>query len=436
MIANMQCEIFPQGESYISKKEQIHIFNEKDSQKNAVRNFNEKIKEDIINHDFYVIGIDRGIKQLATLCVLDKQGKIQGDFEIYTRHFDNVKKEWVHKFLKKDGILDLSNLRVETTITGERVLVDLSSIKTKDAEGNLTKDNLQTIKLKQLSYIRKLQYKMQYDEENVIRFINKNTTEEQIRNNIGNLITPYKEGAKFADLPIDTFKNMFERYKECCDKNDENGKKELYELDAADKLKSGIVANMVGVIVFLLEKYDYKVFISLENLCRAYHCATNGMNRQCIASSFQDPEIDFKEQENLVLAGVGTYRFFEMQLLKKLFKIQTGTKVENFVPAFRSVDNYEKIIRSDKKTDDAEYTNYPFGIVSFVDPKNTSKKCPECGSVLVSRVNNVIKCKECKYSTANSNNNSHLGFIKNGDDNGAYHIAQKTFINLTKQQSK
>lgn len=427
MIANMQCEIMPQNGDYVSRREQTDIFNDKEKQTDYVNEFNRCIS---IGNDYRIIGIDRGIKQLATLCVLNSKGEIQGDFEIYTRTFNKEKKLWEHASLRKDGILDLSNLRVETTIDGKKVLVDLSAIETNKGE------NLQTVKLKQLAYIRKLQYQMQYAEERVLTFIEHNPTEADIEKNIGGLITPYKEGPQYADLPTKQIKDMLEQFKTLCDEKRDKEKRELCELDAAENLKSGIVANMVGVVAYLVEKYDYKVYVSLENLCRAYRFATDGLNGQTLPSTSQDPDVDFKEQENLVLAGVGTYRFFEMQLLKKLFKMQQNEKIINLVPAFRSVDNYEKLVKCDKENGD-KYVNYPFGIVRFVDPKNTSHRCPNCGSTKVSRRNNVITCNDCGFSTANhSTGTSHLKFITNGDDNGAYHIAKKTFENFQKRKAK
>lgn len=427
MIGGFQCEIVPQSDDFISKKEQIEVFNDKNAQEQKVSDFNGKIN---LGNDYFVIGIDRGIKQLATLCVLNGKDEIQGDFEIYTRTFDDVKKQWIHLLSYKTGILDLSNMRVETTVEDKKVLVDLSSIKTKDENGNYAKENLQTVKLKQLAYIRKLQYQMQYAEERVLKFIGHSPAEADIEKNIGDLITPYKEGSQYADLPTKQIKDMLEQFKTLCNEKRDKEKRELCELDAAENLKSGVVANMVGVVAYLVEKYEYKVYISLENLCRAYRFATDGLNGQTIPSTSQDPSVNFKEQENLVLAGVGTYRFFEMQLLKKLFKMQQDEKIINLVPAFRSVDNYEKLVKCDKENGD-KYVNYPFGIVRFVDPKNTSHRCPNCRSTDVSRVNNVITCRNCRFTTSNSGTeSSHLRFIKNGDDNGAYHIALKTKENL------
>ena len=467
MIANIQCEIMPQMSqtSVKTKKEQIEKFNNKESQKKTVKNFNDKVKENIGNdfNVFYVFGIDRGIKQLATLCILDNKGIIQGDFKIYKREFDKYKKQWIHSQIRTDNILDLSNIRVETTIEGKKVLVDLSKILVHDKNNpGENKKNQQTIKLKQLAYIRKLQYQMQYNSEKVKNFINsfEMTKNESGRNEFKNfetkiiekikeseLISPYKQGPKYSDLPIEKFKQMLENFKYYDDNKLDKEKQKLCELDVADKLKSGIVANMVGVIVYLLEldKYRNKTYISLENLNRAYHFSKDGITGQTIPSTYQDPEVDFKEQENLVLAGVGTYQFFEIQLLKKLFKIQRENKIVNLVPAFRSVANYEQIIERNKESDKDEYKNYPFGIVQFVDPKNTSKKCPWCGATKeFSRVSkDFIKCQNCNFSTIENKKHDidnkqnkeglNLHFIENGDQNGAYHIALKTLKNIKKQ---
>jgi len=43
------------------------------------------------------------------------------------------------------------------------------------------------------------------------------------------------------------------------------------ELDASEELKRGVVANMIGVICYLMKKYHYKVKIVLENLSNAWY---------------------------------------------------------------------------------------------------------------------------------------------------------------------
>ena len=60
-------------------------------------------------------------------------------------------------------------------------------------------------------------------------------------------------------------------------KEDEEGREKnkrkmdkLVQLEPVDNLKNGVVANMVGVIAFLLEKYNYQVYISLEDLSKPF----------------------------------------------------------------------------------------------------------------------------------------------------------------------
>lgn len=451
LIAHLMCEIIPESGEYISRKEQIRIFNDKDEQKLQVDKFNAKIKP---SDEFYVLGIDRGLKQLATMCVLNQAGQIQGGYEIYSRFFDKDKKEWSHRLLEKRAILDLSNLRVETTIKGEKVLVDLASIKVKDEYGDYTKDNQQKIKLKQLAYIRKLQFQMQHEPEKTLKFIKQYSTPEAVEKNISELITPYKEGSHYADLDRNKVFDMLNQFLQFTKEKNEQSIKELIELESTEELKSGVVANMVGVIAFFMEKYHYNAYISLENLCRAFGFAKDGLNGKLLVSTNVDNTVDFKDQENLALAGLGTYHYFEMQLLKKLFRIQTQNEIFHLVPAFRSVDNYETIRKLSKITKDSEYACKPFGVVHFVDPMFTSKRCSVCESTKVQRLtkqNDIIVCKNCGFKTkwdaiATTQNKEllhkykkedlNLEFIHNGDDNGAYHIAIKTLANLNKAKTQ
>jgi hypothetical protein len=126
-------------------------------------------------------------------------------------------------------------------------------------------------------------------------------------------------------------------------------------------------------------------------------------------------------------------QFFEVQLLRKLFKIQVDKNL-HLIPAFRSVANYEKIVRRDKQNNGEEFVNYPFGIVNFVDPKFTSKRCPKCGKTNVTRKENIVTCKEnnCGFQTkeGNSAETNNIHFITDGDQNGAYHIAKKVLKQL------
>lgn len=362
------CDYIPKSSNYISSREQIENYKDDKKQENAVKkfhdklqgkteeellkarlkesNFNFKIKENKKNskdpkqkEEFYVFGIDRGQKELATLCVIDQDKKIIGDFDIYTRYFNTDTKEWNHKFLEKRHILDLSNLRVETTVNidgkpkREKVLVDLSEVKVKDKKGKYTKSDKMQIKMQQLAYIRMLQFEMQTNPETVLEWYKNNNTREDVINNFVDKPNGEKGltrfyGAEVDDLkytlPVDKILDMLKTFKKLKDKEveGEDVKKELdqlVQLEPVDNLKSGVVANMVGVISHLLEKFDYNVYISLEDLSNPFDDnITGGIGGVPIkVNKGEGRRVDVEKY-----AGLGLYNFFEMQLLKKLFRIQ------------------------------------------------------------------------------------------------------------------
>ena len=441
-VCAFNAHIVPQNVEFINLKKQIEDFNDEDVQKKNVAEFNKKVNQALWDKEYVVIGMDRGLKQLATLCVLDKRGKILGDFEIYKKEFVSTQNRsdsyWKHTLVETRHILDLSNLRVETTVEGEKVLVDQSLTlvkKNRDTpDEEATEENKQKVKLKQLSYIRKLQYAMQTNEQDVLNLLKDQPSDEEFKKRVEGVISPFGEGKKYADLPIDTMREMIlDLQKVIASGNNQTEKNKIIELDAADSLKQGVVANMIGVVNYILAKYNYKAYISLEDLSRAYGSSQSGYDGRYLPSTNQDEDVDFKEQQNQMLAGLGTYQFFEMQLLKKIQKIQNDERVLRFVPSFRSADNYRNIIKLNPKNDNTEYVHKPFGIVHFVDPKYTSKKCPICGKTNVYRdKDDILVCRVCGFRSDSQlqERENNLHYIHNGDDNGAYHIALKSVENL------
>lgn len=435
LLANLGIEFIPRNSSFKTKKEQNRIAIDQKKQNQLVQEFNqEKVNTYFEGLDnYYIFGIDRWIKQLATLCITNKNWVIQ-DFDIYTKHFNSESKKWEYKFHRKDWILDLTNLKIESDKSWNKYIVDISLFQAKDEDWNPTGTNKQNIQLKQLAYIRKLQYQMSANEEWVLSFLEKYKNKEEREQNMKELITPYKEWKNFADLPMDIFQEMFENYYRLkTDQNlSESEKKNLMkittELDASESLKKWVVANMIGVIYYLMKKYEYKVKISLEDLSNAWFFSKDGLSWDVVLNTKNDETMDLKKQDNLALAWVWTYHFFEMQLLKKLFKISTEEWILHLVPSFGSVKNYTEIFK-----DKGKYVYKQFGIVYFVDPRNTSKKCPVCWKwwkKYISRIDNVVTCKNCWFDTSSDNsilikNNKKLHFIKNGDDNAAYNIWEK-----------
>lgn len=473
MNAHFVCDFIPSSNSYTSNREQIAIFKDENEQKKRVEEFNRTLSN--INQKFYVIGIDRGQKELATLCVVDQDKKIHGDFKIYSRKFNSERKQWEHYSLEGEkgtrNILDLSNLRVETSIMIDgkperrQVLVDLSEVKVKDKEGNYTKPNKMQIKMQQMAYVRKLQFQMQANPTEVLEWYEQNPTEELIIKNLVDkengekgLISFY--GAALVELdqtlPVSKIKEMLEEFKilKQRESKKENVQKELNnltQLEAVDSLKAGIVANMVGVISYILKTLDYNAYISLEDLSTAQSSTefASGISGAITKMSREEGRrIDVEKY-----AGLGLYNFFEMQLLRKLHHIQTDSgNILHLVPAFRAQKNYDHIMVGKEKIKNQ------FGIVFFVDAAATSIKCPRCGAVnkedfhpdkqkypdaekgpklrngkeqsgkkvWVTRDkedDDRIKCYCCGFDTKEKNEGNPFMYIKSGDDNAAYLIS-------------
>jgi len=484
MIGHFLCDFIPKTADYISNREMIANFKDDEKQKQTIINFHERLnpksenekmnmllakfgnknsnqsKETKKEEKFYVFGIDRGQKELATLCVIDQDKKIIGDFNIYTRSFNTQNKQWEHQLLDKRHILDLSNLRVETTIVIDgkpdvrKVLVDLSEVKVKDKNGNYTKTDKMQVKMQQLAYIRKLQFQMQTNPDTVLEWYNKNQTKEAILNNFVDkpngekgLVSFYGSAVEELKdtLPIERIEKMLQQFKSL--KNEEKEGKDvkaeidkLIQLEPVDNLKAGVVANMVGVIAHLLKEFNYQVYISLEDLSNPFgsHVIDGTTGTHSKTNKGEGKRADVEKY-----AGLGLYNFFEMQLLKKLFRIQQDSQnILHLVPAFRAVKNYENIIAGKDKIKNQ------FGIVFFVDANSTSKMCPVCNStnetnreypnakkgtskddkeVWVERDksngDDIIRCFVCGFDTTKKYEENPLKFIKSGDDNAAYIIS-------------
>ncbi len=117
-------------ENFVSRNAKNKLLRKKEEyENNIVKPFNKKINDEIKNGERnYFYGIDRGIKELATLCVLDKKNKIQ-DFIVFQKEKTEEKVEVLSRLAKtgdkerkvyrytkfeKQSILDLTNIKVET----------------------------------------------------------------------------------------------------------------------------------------------------------------------------------------------------------------------------------------------------------------------------------------------------------------------------------
>lgn len=479
---NFGLEVIPFDGEYTNKKEQLESFKTPSIQKDNVAKFNNKLSVDAP----YVIGIDRGINELATLCVTDFSGKIIGDFDIYKREFDDVNKCQKYTQIKKKklndsddeyekrNILDLTTLRVERDKNGKSYLVDLSESKVWIDSLNHDlgqRDNKLMIQLKELYYTRQFVYHLQSKPDEIINEFNRLHKEKMAFDSVPEnadkiftfkygLIIPFKCGNAFEHYPFDAINEIIAKYNELKAEGKQDEIRKFYELDASYELKKGIVANMIGVVTYIFKEICHSnARIVLENLCTAWSIQNNALTGAKLSSTLINSSVDFKDQENERLAGVGTYSMFEIQLLKKLFKLQIEDG-KNYVPAFRSVDDYEKAIQKlAKKKGDKKPTIYQFGIICFVSPTNTSHKCPICGAsgkkiIRHKESNDELECTNCGYYSIvgkitrkslyngerfvndeidNFYNESNLHVIESGDDNAAYQIAVKALKNYNSE---
>ena len=477
MVAHFLCDYIPQTLSYISTREQIENYKDDEKWKQSVKNFHSKMvgkSDDELKLEalqaqfgsiqtskkdkkkkkekFYVFGIDRGQKELATLCVIDQDKKIIGDFDIYIRSFNTDTKQWEHRFLEKRHILDLSNLRVETTLVidgkakKERVLVDLSEVKVKDKNGVYSKPNKMQVKMQQLAYIRKLQFQMQTNPDYVLAWYAENSDKDSILKNFVDkenggekgLVSFYGSAVEELEdtLPLGKIEEMLCEFKKLKDKekdgeNVESEINKLIQLEPVDNLKYGVVANMVGVVAYLLKKFDYNVYISLEDLTKPFKSKVNGGLSGVpitITGENEGKRLDVERY-----AGLGLYNYFEIQLLKKLFRIQqSNNNIIHLVPSFRAAKNYEGKIDAEGKIKNR------FGIVFFVEANATSIVCPNCDATNEDRNNNskpknvvrdkkngndILICNVCGFDTTKEYAENPLKYIKSGDDNAAYIIS-------------
>jgi hypothetical protein len=217
-------------------------------------------------------------------------------------------------------------------------------------------------------------------------------------------------------------------YKEKDGENVESEINKLIQLEPVDNLKYGVVANMVGVVAYLLKKFDYNVYISLEDLTKPFKSKVNGGLSGVpitITGENEGKRLDVERY-----AGLGLYNYFEIQLLKKLFRIQqSNNNIIHLVPSFRAAKNYEGKIDAEGKIKNR------FGIVFFVEANATSIVCPKCDATNEDRNNNskpknvvrdkkngndILICNVCGFDTTKEYAENPLKYIKSGDDNAAY----------------
>jgi CRISPR-associated protein Cpf1 len=233
-------------------------------------------------------------------------------------------------------------------------------------------------------------------------------------------------------------------------------KKKYEEIEDLDTLKKGVVSNMVGVTNFLMQKLPG--ILVLED---TFKYDPQGFRIDNFDKHEKNADT-FGHSEHLTWAGTETYRYFEKMLVRKFEK-------QGLIPPFADLESLN--VQMTELGNNQDKGNKQFGVIFYVDAKNTSQTCPNCGygsnecdKSIRKKKNDkdwiVCKDENCKFDSrfnckgwmkdvsngiefynpeevkklANNFKQippESLLKIKNGDQNAAYNVANK-IINIIK----
>lgn len=227
---------------------------------------------------------------------------------------------------------------------------------------------------------------------------------------------------------VEKAKRIFTLHKQqIFDSNIQYSEKELEELlfESQDDLKEGFTNFVVGEIVNLAQKIAdtkrKKLYIALEDL------SNYGNNKKPIQNI--DTE-SFKKENHDKNLSVIIYQKLENNLVKKFNYVETKKSDSQI--------NKTQLSPSIKRITDINdfQSKNQLGNLLFVDPENTSKKCPKCnesGKRKHSRPTyDFVKC-DCGFSTKENGDKKGFDFIDGGDTLATYNIARKALMHLSAQ---
>jgi len=347
----------------------------------------QRIKE---QENYYFYGIDRGLNEIATLCVLDKNGGF-----VYTdENYNHISKETKGA---RPLIMDLSdkvvmnNKIIENKNMAEIVKKDLDYrrlIKVLNEKDYLTEENIKDIN----------KVITNFENDNLEK---KSKEYTKVFNKIIQKVFGENAGLKGEKTEVHLYE-LQKIFQEWQKKRDtiKDTRKFVLELPKSLDRKNAIAGNIAGVLAFLMRKLPG--FIIFENL------------------DFQKDEKDkkettHKEQEIERWAGSVLYQQIETALMRKfqyMNESSKSTKGIQLVPFLKNLNILKQMAR--KKED------WQFGNFLYIPAEYTSKMCPKCFKIAERRRDNKIVCKNCGYDMSEN----HTLPLKNGDQNAAYHIAR------------
>ena len=376
-----------------------------------------KDKIDLFNSEFtknanrWTYGIDRGLKQLATLCIadLDKEKPDFPEITLYElnkdkyyhqdenrNHFGNQDKSSRWPIKNISNFIDKINDKDWFTKSSskENACIDLTTAKV--IKGHIIRNgDVQTLlNLKEISAKRKL-YELFHQGKidksfkvegsiNKNTLIIKNSQEDALKDEKGNDVILY--------WLSDEQKNDFEeKAVPIIDDLNEYLKKAYPEppVEKVNHLRDALTANMIGVIKFLHDRFPAKR-ISLENLDEP----RPNQEIKSIDAHFNQSNQNISRRLEWAL-----YRKFQS---------------EGSVPP--SIKQTILLKHEFKQTQ--------FGIVQFVETKGTSSNCPNCNTNN-GKSKGHYTCKECGFSSRKNGDKKGLIPLTDSDKVAAYNVAKR-----------
>ena len=160
-----------------------------------------------------------------------------------------------------------------------------------------------------------------------------------------------------------------------------NAVEDIESVQKINNLRDAITANMIGVIYFLQTIYPGR--IGLENLGQEEH------------------------DRHLVQSNENVSRRLEWALYRKL-------QTSSFVPP-----NIKQSILVRK-----ECRVMQFGIVQYIDPENTSKICPRCGNIY-KKTRGHYMCEKTSCGFSSRDNRLEFDSLDDSDKVAAYNVARR-----------
>ena len=334
--------------------------------------------------NYYFYGIDRGLHEIATLCILDKNGNF-----VFTDESYNV---------------------ISKEAEGAKPLVMDLSDKIASNDKIIESKNMAELVKKDIDY-RRLVYVLNTGNEFLNEYVEMKNMQSGDFSTIIRKLFPEKlkfkeDGTEKGKEHLFILNQIFTTWQKKRNTIIDN-KKFVLELPKSIDRKNAIAGNIAGVLSFLMRRLPG--FIVFENL------------------DFQKDEkgkkiTTHKEQELERWVGSVLYQQIEISLAQKFqYMVESKKSVKGIqlMPFLKNADILKQIAK--------KMQEWQFGNFLYIPSDYTSQMCPKCFKI-AKRKNNNIVCSYCKYDM----NIDKSIPLENGDQNAAYHIARLGVKKLNK----